>query len=231
MRLHARALVAAVAAGIALSGCSNDPGTTTTLSPTQRLAAAKQKVDAAGSVHLTLRSSGIPAKAAGVLGANGVGTHAPAFKGTLDARMAGVEARVDVVATGGTLYLKLPFTTTFAAVDPKQYHAPDPASLFSPSRGLSTLLTAAKDAKLGDRKRNGSEVLQTITGTIPGSEVVGLLGNGDRDAAYKAVYGITDPGGQLRTVAVTGPFFPGAAQATYTLTLDRYGPPVAITKP
>ena len=230
MRLHARALVAALALGLALTGCSGGSDTTTTLSPSQRLAQAKKKVDAAGSVHLVLRSSGIPAQAGGVLGAEGVGTHAPAFKGTLDARIAGIQARVDVVATGGQLYLKLPFTTTFAPVDPKQYSAPDPATLFSPDKGLSTLLTATKDPRLGDKKRQGSEVLQNVTGTVPGSTVADLLGTGDRSGTFDAAYGLTDPGGELRTITLTGPFFAGA-RSTYTLTLDRYGKPVEISRP
>lgn len=230
MRLHARTLAAALAVGLALAGCSGSSDSAAKLSPSQRLAAAKQKVDAAGSVHLTLRSSGIPATSGGVLGAEGTGTHAPAFKGSLDARMSGIQVRVDVVATGGQLYLKLPFTTTFAPVDPKQYNAPDPATLFSADKGLSTLLTATKDPKLGDRRRTGSEVVQTITGTVPGATVVDLLGTGDRSGTFDAAYGITDPGGQLRTITLTGPFFPGA-RSTYTLTLDRYGKAVEISRP
>lgn len=230
MRLHARTLPAALAVGLALVGCSSSSDTTTSLPPAQRLAAARQQVDAAGSVHLTLHSSGIPARAGGVLGADGTGTHAPAFKGSLDARMSGIQVRVDVVATGGQLYLRLPFTTTFAPVDPKQYHAPDPATLFSPGKGLSTLLSATKDPKAGPTKRDGAEVVQTITGTVPGATVVDLLGSGDRSGTFDAAYGLTVPGGQLRTITLTGPFFAGA-RSTYTLTLDRYGKAVEISRP
>ncbi|MGZ4601072.1 LppX_LprAFG lipoprotein [Oryzihumus sp.] len=230
MRRHARALVAALTLGLVLAGCSGGSDTATKQTPAQQLAAAKKTVDAARSLHLVLRSSGIPASAGGVIGADGVGTHAPAFKGTLDARISGIQAKVDVVATGGQLYLKLPFTTTFAPVDPKQYNAPDPATLFSADTGLSTLLTATQNPTLGEKKRQGSEVLQTVKGTIPGKDVVALLGSGDANGTFDATYGITDPGGQLRTISITGPFFSGA-RSTYTLTLDRYGAPVEISRP
>jgi lipoprotein LprG len=217
---------------LAVAGCSGggEASPAKALTPTQRLAEAKARVDSASSLHLKLASKDLPAGANGVIGADGVGTHAPAFKGTLDARIAGLQAQVDVVALDHTLYLKLPFTTSFSAVDPKQYNAPDPATLFAPDRGITTLLTSTKDPTLGSKKRQGGEVLQTVTGTLPGSAVADLLAIGDRAGTFDAAYGITDPGGQLRTISLTGPFYAGS-RSTYTLTLDRYGNPVEITKP
>ena len=56
-----------------LAACSgSDPAADKT--PTEQLAAAKVALDAATSVHLRLRSSGIPESANGVLGADGSGT-------------------------------------------------------------------------------------------------------------------------------------------------------------
>jgi len=69
---------------------------------------------------------------------------------------------------------------------------------------------------------------------------VKLLNIGDPTKTFNVTYGITDPGGELRTVAMTGPFFKGATStsvtstpvtSTYTLTLDKYGAPVEISKP
>ncbi|MHB8273253.1 MAG: hypothetical protein ACYDC9_00560, partial [Dermatophilaceae bacterium] len=62
----------------------------------------------------------------------------------------------------------------------------------------------------------------------------------DGTKTFDVTYGITDPGGELRTVTLVGPFFQGAtstpaistaATSTYVLTLDRYGAPVEISKP
>src|SRR5664279_1548941 len=119
-RMVRRAL-ALLAVG-ALAACSSGTANGT---PAEQLAAAKAKVDAASSLHLTLRSSGIPATVNGALGADGTGTHAPAFKGTLNARISGFEAKVEVVAIDKLLYVKLPFTTDFVQADPKTYNAPD----------------------------------------------------------------------------------------------------------
>ena len=214
-----------VAALAACSGSGSGGGT-----PAEQLAAAKVKVDAASSLHLTLRSSGIPATVNGALGADGTGTHAPAFKGTLNARISGFEAKVEVVAIDKLLYVKLPFTTEFIKADPKTYNAPDPAQLFARQGGISSLLTGTTNLAEGPKTRVGPDVLKTITGTVSGASVAKLLNIGDATKSFKVTYGITDPGGELRTVTMTGPFYQGAT-STYTLTLDKYGAPVEISKP
>jgi lipoprotein LprG len=205
------------------------------LTVTEQLAAAKVKVDTAKSMHLSLRSSGVPDSVNGAVGADGSGTHAPAFKGTLDARISGFQAKVEVVAVDRLLYVKLPFTTGFVKADPKTYNAPDPAQLFATEGGISSLLTATTNPVEGKQTRVGSDVLQTITGTLPGSSVARLFNIGDATKAFVVTYGITDPDGELRTVTMTGPFFKSAtaspARSTYVLTLDKYGAPVEISKP
>ena len=77
---------------MALAGCGgSDKAPVTTAA--QQLSAAKVKVDAATSMHLTLSSSGIPPSVNGALGADGSGTHAPDFKGIWKARSSGFEAQ------------------------------------------------------------------------------------------------------------------------------------------
>jgi len=214
--------------GACSASADSSPAKKTTAA--EQLAVAKTKVDAATSMHLTLRSSGIPASVNGALGADGSGTHAPAFKGTLNARISGFEAKVDVVAIDKLLYVKLPFTTEFVQADPKTYNAPDPAQLFATEGGITSLMTATVNPVEGKKVRVGPDVLQTITGTLSGASVAKLLNIGDATKTFDVTYGITDPGSELRTVTMTGPFYQGAT-STYALTLDRYGAPVAISKP
>jgi len=229
-RTRATALALALVIGSALTACSSGKTGEAKLTAVEQLAAAKAKADAATSLHLTLRSSGIPETANGILAADGSGTHAPAFKGTLDARIAGFGAKVEVVAIAKLLYLKLPFTTEFTETDPKQYNAPNPALLFASEGGITSLVTATTNPVEGKQIRAGADVLKTISGKLPGSAVEKLLNFGDSIKTYDVTYGITDPGGELRTVTLVGPFFKGAT-STYTLTLDKYGAPVEITKP
>ena len=220
----------------ACSAASDQPAAPRTpLTAAEQLAAAKAKADAATSMHLTLRSSGVPDSVNGALGADGSGTHAPAFKGTLDARISGFQVKVEVVALGEVLYVKLPLTTGFTQIDPKKYHAPNPAQLFATEGGIASLMTATTNPVEGKQTRAGAEVLRTITGKLAGDRVVKALSIGNATKPFDVTYGITDPGGELRTVTVVGPFYQGATStpvtSTYVLTLDKYGAPVEISKP
>jgi len=225
-------MVIAAAPTACSAGASGDAGK---LTAAEQLAAAKAKADAATSMHLTLRSSGIPETANGVLAADGSGTHAPAFKGTLDARIAGFSAKVEVVAIDKLLYLKLPFTTEFTEADPKEYNAPNPALLFAKEGGITSLMTATTNLVEGKATRSGADVLKTITGKLPGANIVKLLNFGDPAKTFDVTYGITEPGGELRSVTLVGPFFKSGTStpvtSTYTVTLDKYGAPVEISKP
>jgi len=140
-----------------------------------------------------------------------------------------------VIAIDRLLYLKLPFTTEFAETDPKQFNAPNPALLFAKEGGVTSLMTATTNPVVGKQTRAGADVLTTITGKLSGANVVKLLNFGDAAKTFDVTYGITDPGGELRTVTLVGPFFKGTtatpANSTYVLTLDKYGAPVAISKP
>lgn len=223
---------AVIAALLALAGCTSAPATSpvTEPSPAQRLAAAKSVVDAATSVHLVLTSRDLPDGVSGVTGADGVGAHPPAFKGTIQARLGGTLASVDVVAIDQQVHVKLPLTTVYATVDPATLGAPDPATLFDPGRGITSLLTATVSPVTADAARRGAEVLTSYTGTLPGTAIADLLTIGDRAGTFAVRYGVAETSGQLRTVELTGPFYPGR-QSTYVLTLDRYGEPVEIRAP
>ena len=225
-------MVFALVMAAALTACSggDKQAGVKKLTAAEQLASAKAKADAATSMHLILRSSGIPATANGVLAADGSGTHAPAFKGTLDARIAGFAAKVEVVAINSLLYLKLPFTTEFTEADPKEFNAPNPALLFAKEGGITSLMTATTNLVEGEATRSGADVLRTITGKLPGASIVKLLNFGDAAKTFDVTYGITDPGGELRSVTLVGPFFKNAT-STYVLTLDKYGAPVEISKP
>jgi lipoprotein LprG len=218
---------------VTVASCSSDVGQApgqTQLSPAQRLAAAKAKVDAAPSVHLTLASTDVPQGANGVVSADGWGKHPPAFKGTFKVTVSGVQADAEITSLEGKVYAKLPLVPGTHEIDPKTFNLPDPAVLFSTDKGLTTLLTATGSPTAGAQVRQGSEVLTTIKGSLPGMAVTDLFLIGDSSGSFTATYGITDSQ-ELRQVVLTGPFFGAGTSSTYTLTLDKYGQPVTITKP
>lgn len=227
-----RALTACAAltvlAAVALSGCtgSGEEGGQT---PEETLAAAKATLDETSGVRIELETEKLPPAVDGILSAVGVGTHAPAFEGDLRVSAGGIAVDVPVVAAQGKVSAKLPFTTEFVAVDPADYSAPDPAALMDTESGLSSLLTAAEGVEEGEQVRSGKDVLSSFTGTVPGGVVAGIIpsaGASDFDATFTV-----DDEDRLREAVLTGPFYPGADEVTYTIVFDDYDTSADIVLP
>lgn len=225
-----RALAAcALTASLALSGCSDD-GEASTRGAEEVLAAAKVNLDETSAVHLSLATEDLPATVDGILSAQGVGTHAPAFEGELKVSTGGIAAEVSVVAVDGRVLAKLPFTTDFVEVDPAAYAAPDPAGLMEPEGGLSSLLTAVEDVEEGKQVRSGKDVLSSYTGTVPGETVAAVIPSASRGSGFAARFTV-DAEDRLREAVLTGPFYPDADDVTYTIVFDEYDTTADITLP
>lgn len=223
----------ALGASLVLPACSGEEEPSTRApSAAERLAQAHDVLVDAGTVHLTLEGTELPEDLASyIIGAVGDGTmEPPAFSGTITAKLAGVQAEVPTVATEGTLWVKLPYVPRYAPTDPSALGVPDPATLFDPQTGLVGLLPQTQDPALGERVRTGAEVVQEVTGTLPGEAVTELLMVGDAASPFEVTYGLVEDSWQVRTVEITGLFYPPAT-STYTVTLDGYGAPVTVTKP
>jgi lipoprotein LprG len=232
MPRRARSLAAALVATAALlaAGCSG-AGVAEDAPPAERLEDARAALDAAGSVSLDLSSRDVPPRENGVTAAQGQGVvseEEPKFRGSITGTIDGVAGNVDVIAIGDTTWIKF-FTPDFEEADLETLGAPNPAMFFHPGDGISSMLTATQDPQTGPDVREGSEVLGTITGTLPGSTVEQVLDLGDGTGSYDVTYGLTE-NDQLRTAVVVGPFFDGAT-STYTLVISDYGSPVEITRP
>lgn len=213
-----------------LGGCSDE--TAPEASPTERLAAAKATLDETPGVRISLATDNLPQGVDGLLGATGVGTHAPAFDGTIRVVTSGITADAEVVAVEDVVYAKLPFTTDFVDVDPADYNAPDPATLMATEGGLSSLLTAATGIEPGDQVRDGERVLSTFTGTLPGDAVSSVIPSASAEAEYDARFTLDDED-RLDRIVMTGPFYPDprADQVTYTVKFEQYGIEKQISAP
>jgi lipoprotein LprG len=212
-----------------LVGCSH--GTSKpTASPATTLAAAKRKLDATSGVRIGLSTPKLPSGVSGLLRADGIGTHAPAFDGTIKVSASGITADAAVVAVGGDVYAKLPFTTKYAKIDPASYGAPDPARLLGSHGGLSSLLTSAKGVKQGKTVREGKVVSTSYTGTVPGTAVAAVIPSASAKAEFAATFVVTDSD-ELTKAVLTGPFYPQGGDVVYTITFDHYGTTKNITAP
>lgn len=224
-------LVLLSAAGL-LVGCGGGAhDTVTKQSPAQVLADAKQKFDTTSGLTFTLTSTGVPQKVNGVTAAQGQGVvsaTAPKFQGSVGATIKGVTGTVQVIAVGADTWMKF-FTPDYTEVDLATLHAPNPATLFSPDDGVSTMLPATTGVRDAGQIRDGRAVLHSYTGTLPGSVVKDLLLLGDGKHTFDVDYGVDDDG-YLRSATIKGPFWTDTI-STYVLSLQDYGQTVDIKAP
>ncbi|KQT89216.1 hypothetical protein ASG49_15565 [Marmoricola sp. Leaf446] len=198
--------------------------------PTEVMQSAKKAFDDAASVRVQLATTSTPTEGNGVLGASGVVTPAPAFEGDVKVLLSGLTATVPVTSVDGTVYAKLPLTTTYAEIDPTEYGAPDPASFGRAEGGLSSLLTDLDGLKEDGQTRDGEQVLTTYAGTLPGDAVKRIVPSADAQADYPTKVGVDDDG-RATTVRITGPFFADGADVTYDVDFSDYDREVTVDAP
>lgn len=231
-RRTARALLLAAPLTLTLlaAGCSDDAAEADA-DPTAVLASAKETLDATPGLHVTLSTDDLPEGVDGLVSADGIATHAPAFDGTITVSYSGLEPEVPVIAVDGTVYAQVPLTTGWSEIDPADYGAPDPAALITPDEGFSALLSAADGVTKGETVRGGADfkdVLTSYDATLPASVVAGILPTAEGD--FEASFQVTDAG-ELRQVELTGDFYGTGDSETYTIGLDDYGTEKDITAP
>jgi hypothetical protein len=152
------------------------------------------------------------------------------LSGTFTVETGGVTASVGVLAKGGTFLVKLPFQSTYARTNPATYGISDPSTLLDPGRGLSALLGAATSVTAAGQARVGGDVIDRLSARVPGSAVT-IPPDHDPSRPVSLVIGVVPGSGQVRTLALTGPFGAGDTTQTYTLTLTDYDEAVHVTLP
>jgi len=216
-----------------LAGCSGgDSGNGASDSGAKKLlASAKEVIDAADSAHFTITSADVPEGGTALVGGEGSAARPGQFEGSLEVSFGGTTATVEVISTDGTVYAKLPFSSAYAETDPAQFGFGDPGLFMDPDEGVSNLLVEATGARLTGTSRIGSEVVQDVEASIPGTVVRDLLVSADPKMPVDATFSIVTESGELRRAVVTGPFFDKDVESTFTIVLDRYGEEVDIRAP
>ena len=114
---------------------------------------------------------------------------------------------------------------------PQATTAPPTRPSCSTSRpGVTSLSTRPPTPRRAPRQRDGSDVLDTFTGTVPGSAVADLFVIGDKSGTFDITYGVTDTDHELRTVAPQGTLL-RRLDRDLLAPPQRLAEPVAITRP
>jgi lipoprotein LprG len=195
-----------------------------------RLSEAKKALDSAETITISLATDKLPSGVTGLLSAKGKGNHSPAFDGKVKVVTGGASVDADVIAVDDKVYAKTSFAPVFLTIDPASLKAPDPASLLDPETGVSQILVKTKKVTEGGRSRDGSDVLTTIKGTLPGTLVKDIIPSADEDATFGVTYRLDDDN-VLRDAKLKGPFYPSGGDVTYTVKLTTSDTAVTIEPP
>lgn len=227
----AAAVLSVLAALSALSACTSDDTAETGSDPEARLEAAREVLDEAASLQIRLATDSLPDGAQGLVEADGVGTHQPAFEGTVKVQ-SGSFGLVDaeLVSVSGDVVAKIGFVPDFTPVDPADFGAPDPADLVATEGGVSSWLTATEGVGAGEQSRDGEDVVTTVSGTLPGDVVAALIPSADQGADFDVDYRLSDDD-VLRDARITGPFYAGTEETSYDLEVTASDEAVDITLP
>lgn len=232
-RRLATLLTAALLAAPVLSSCSGeDEDGADERTPQEVLAEAGTTLTESSGVELELSTDDLPAEVTGITRATGTATNAPAFEGTISVVLSGQQVDVPVIAVDDEVHAQLPFTQGWNLVDPEDYGAPDPAGLVDGDDGFPALLALTEGVEEGESVRGGTdntEILTTYTGTVPGAAMKKVIPS-SADSAFDVEWQITDDG-ELRRADLTGVFYAGSDEMTYTVTFDDYGTTRDITAP
>ena len=228
-----RLAIAVVAAVLALSGCSgSDSPSTDGKSPDEVMQAAKKLLDDTTGVELSLSTDDEPSDGDYLASAEGTITTQPAFEGKVSGRVSGIPASdIDVVAVDGDVWVKIPITG-WTKFDPSKFCAPDPSTLLDPDSGVSSVLTEATGLEAGDSERGGAdnnEILTPYTGSVPGDAIRAILPCAQGDS-FDATFRV-DGDGYLRSAELTGAFFSGTDDITYTIDVQQYDVDKDISAP
>jgi lipoprotein LprG len=231
-------LPALLTTGLLISGCTGSSdgsggdgaGKDDSAGLADRLATAKKTLDGAETITISLATKSLPDGITGLLSAKGKGNHSPAFTGKVTVVTGGASLGADVIATGGTVYAKTGFLPDFTPIDPASLKAPDPALLLSADQGITQILVETDDLAEDGQTRDGKDVLTAINGTLAGTIVQKIIPSADPAETFTATYRLDDDDA-LRDATLTGPFYPGGDDVTYTVTLETSDTPVTIEAP
>lgn len=218
-------IVAATA--IVVAGCSSS---SPHVSAAVLLQKAKARADASSSVHFVLTSQNVSLSGTNLISGEGDLERPDSLRGTFSVAVSGFTAGVKVASVNGTFEAQVPFSTHFEKANPSDFGLTDPGQLLNPATGLVRLLALAQNPQLAAQERVNGELLDTVSYTVPGSDIP-VLPDANPSKPVRLTVAIDPSSDELRKVTLVGPLTSADSDSTYVVTLNDYNEHVTITLP
>jgi lipoprotein LprG len=223
--------ILALTVGVAIAGCSGGKDRLTADEARARLEAAATHLNEASSVHVTVNSKNLPDSGTVIVRAEGVAVPPASFDGDVRIKAGALPATIAVISIDGTIWAQLPLTDRYERVTAGDLGFGDPGLLIDPEQGVSRLLTSGQEIKADDQVRIDGDVYDQIHAVLPGELVDAVLSLADPKSTVDATWALDPDTGRLRQATLTGPFYEGDGDQTYTVGLDNYDKPARVSAP
>ncbi|NLC98783.1 MAG: LppX_LprAFG lipoprotein [Actinomycetales bacterium] len=222
--------VFSLVAGLTLGACSE-------AKPKEKARTAEQIIQDIGDEFATandlefdLNTEKLPGDVNGIKNAVGAGNRSPAFIGTVDLITGGVAVGAEIIAADGQGWAKTGLSPDMLLIDPAALDAPEPALLVGTGdNGLVAIFSSATGLSAKGKSREGNLVLETITGTVPGELMAGLLPTASAKSSFSVEFRVTEKGA-FHDLYMTGEFYQGH-KTTYRLKMSIPTEPVVVIQP
>jgi lipoprotein LprG len=138
---------------------------------------------------------------------------------------------LEVVISGGHVYLHIPFSTFQELTGNEAAAIPDLAKLFDPSGGLPAVIPAGRKLKSAGADKVGDVEVQKIDATYSGAQVGGMLPQLSSDVDVNAELWVGASDHLIRKAVLDGAFGDAGKEASVEVNISGFNTAVNITPP
>jgi hypothetical protein len=228
-RTGARALAAAALASLAVTACGGlqpeDPG-----KALSEAGAAMAKLKTV-TASLKFTKGTISFQGYVLTGANATVRLPADSDTTYKVRYQDVLISLEVVITGGHIFLRAPFAGFSEVKGKTAADIPDVAKLFDVSTGLPAMIPAGQSPKYIGTEKVGEVDSHRVGATYTGAQIRKLLPQLASSGDVTATIWIGGSDHLIRKAVLDGPFGDGGSASSVEIDMSGFNGPVAITSP
>jgi hypothetical protein len=221
-----------VAAALALSACGGGPQQQA-VDPTQALRDGAAAMAKLSTVTATLKfTRGAVTFQGFTLAGAKTAVRLPGDSDTTyTVKQQDLSLSIEVVITGGRVFVHVPFSTFQEVTGPDAAAIPDLAKLFDPSTGLPAVIPAGQGPRYLGLDQAGGVSCYRVSTTYTGDQVHAMLPQLSSAGAVQAVIWVGAADHLIRKATLDGAFGDGGKESSVEVDIAGFNSAVSITSP
>lgn len=226
-----RVSLAAILAALVLTGCGGGQQQSVDPAKTLRDAAAAMAALKTVNANLKFTKGAITFQGFTLVGAR-ASVRLPGDSDTVyTVKEQDLAISLEVVITGGHVYLHLPFSSYQELTGTQAAAIPDAAKLFDPATGLPAMIPAGRDLKYAGTTKIGSTDTYEVDATYGADQLRSLLAQLSATGDVHAQIWVGTGDHLIRKAIIDGPFGDGGKDAAVEVDISAFNAAVNISAP